>query len=428
MLVVLDMGKVTKKDFWIPLLKFTLIYATYYFLEGVFFSLDAAYINSHGLFFSTSYIFLPFVYIPIFLRKDGIIHKLLKFFFLASTIMLTNGIGKDLGMIAGALTNDNAFIVAFLRALPSFACLGAAFIIYRFNISRFHHLSKIQVTMFLILSLASIILTISENILSNNGSVTFTIGLYFIFFFFFTALLIENFLMYFYFYYSVLQRHQLIEKEMQVSVAELENEALKINKANLEELAKYKHDTKNQYSYLNVLLEENKIDDAKKYLHELIDSKHELFTSFQTQNSVINGIMNLELTKANLRGVQIQSRIIIPPILPFKDIDLVSLITNIIDNALENVSMKEEHPSIKVTIFLQEDYLRIYCLNKIDENDKKRSMEMKTKKGKKHGYGTKIIKEIVTRYGGYVSFKCENDEFVCDCILALNASKGGNDK
>ena len=424
MIVVLDIKKITKKNFWIPLLKFVVVYAVYYFLGGVFFSLDMINNKTQGLLFSVSYVFAPLLYVFVFL-KDDLVHKFLKFSFLASTILLTSELGRNQGMLMGILTHDNAFVVASLRALPSLACLGASFIMFKFNISHYQHLSGLQMTMFIILSYTSMILVICSNLLFSSRTIEFTAGLYGIFIFSFFILLVENFLMYFYLYYSIMHRHQLMEKEMQVNLAELENEALKINKANLDELSKAKHDAKNQFAYLGLLLEENKTEEAKTYLKELTEAQGELLNSFQSQNMVINGIMNLELAKAKLRNVEIVSRVILPPILPFKDIDLVSLITNVVDNAIENVSKKEEKPSIKITMLIHEDYFRLYCVNSIDEESKANAISRKTKKGKKHGYGTKIVKEIVERYSGYVSFKCEKNEFVCDCILSLNNKQVG---
>ena len=427
MVVVLDFQKITKKNFWIPLLKFVVVYAVYYFLGGVFFSLDMINNKTQGLLFSISYVFVPLLYVFILL-KDDFVHKLLKFSFLASTILLTSELGKNLGLVVGILSHDNAFLVASLRALPSLACFGASFIMFKFNISHYQHLSGLQMTMFLILSYTSMVLVIFSNLLSSSRTVNFTAALYGIFIFCFFILLVENFLMYFYLYYSIMHRHQLMEKEMQVNLAELENEALKINKANLEELSKSKHDAKNQFAYLELLLEENKAEEAKAYLRQLAEAQGELLNSFQSQNQVINGIMNLELAKAKLRNVEIVSRVILPPILPFRDIDLVSLITNIMDNALENVSQKEKKPSIKITMLIHEDYFRIYCLNKVDGRNEDYSIAKKSRKGKQHGYGTKIIKEIAARYNGYASFVCDHGEFVCDCILSLNSKVGGTNQ
>lgn len=139
---------------------------------------------------------------------------------------------------------------------------------------------------------------------------------------------------------------------------------------------------------------------------------------FTSPNEVVNSIVNLELTKAKLSNININAKAIIPSKLPFKEIDLCSLITNILDNAIENCDRDKDSP-ILFSIFKQQDFIRIYCENTI-KNDSHYGAEYKTsKKEKGHGYGIKIIKNIAKSYGGYAYFKVENNKFITDVLLEL---------
>ena len=110
----------------------------------------------------------------------------------------------------------------------------------------------------------------------------------------------------------------------------------------------------------------------------------------------------------------------VPPLLPFKDNDLVSLITNMIDNAIENY-YSEKEDKITVRIIKQNDFIRFIVSNPIDISKANIKNLTKTSKvGRGHGYGTKIIKNIASAYNGYVDFGIEDNRFICDAVLNLN--------
>ena len=114
-------------------------------------------------------------------------------------------------------------------------------------------------------------------------------------------------------------------------------------------------------------------------------------------------------------------KVVIPPVLPFEDNDIVSLLTNMIDNALENYYKGEEDAGISVCILKQNDYIRFFVSNPIDPNKYDKNNITRTRKsGKRHGYGTKIIKNIADKYNGFVDFSLEGNHFICDVLLYMN--------
>ena len=213
--------------------------------------------------------------------------------------------------------------------------------------------------------------------------------------------------------------------EVQTTIAQLEKESLEMDTKNREELMKIRHDLKNQLSYINILLKDGKLDEAVNYLNELLEKKEEYLESFSCPNTVISGIVNLELTKAKIANKKIKFNVVVPPRLPFDDSDLLSLITNIADNCLENFIPKDDEDRIIVSIVTQQDYLRITSFNTVDVKMAKKLLTLRTTKDRrKHGYGTKIIKNIVNKYHGYSSFSLEGDQFVCDCLLEMTKEMG----
>ena len=189
---------------------------------------------------------------------------------------------------------------------------------------------------------------------------------------------------------------------------------------------KIRHDLRNQLSYTSVLLQDGKYEEADQYIRSLVDQKEEYLYSFSCSNLIISGIVNLELTKAKIAGKKIKFKVVVPPKLPFEDSDLLSLITNIVDNSIENFVPSSDKDEINVTIVTQQDYLRITCFNSVDKTILKNKPSLKTtKRNRGHGYGTKIIKNIAKKYEGYATFTFEDAKFVCDCLINMD-HKGVN--
>jgi len=221
--------------------------------------------------------------------------------------------------------------------------------------------------------------------------------------------------------YSIVEnRHKLISLEVQNTLVEAEKVSISIDKKNREELEKVRHDIKNQFSYVNLLLEQGKDKEAMTYINNYVKNQPVLF-SFSCSNNVINSIINLELSKAQVYGLQMDIKVVVPPVLPFEDNDVVSLLTNMIDNALENYARVDGEEKIIIRILKQNDYIRFLVRNPVDGEKYDSNNLTKSKKiGKNHGYGTKIIRNIATKYNGYADFSLEKNHFICDVLLYLN--------
>ena len=199
--------------------------------------------------------------------------------------------------------------------------------------------------------------------------------------------------------------------------------SIAIDQTNREELEKLRHDIKNQFSYVDVMLQQGQYEDAKKYVEDYLNTSNPVLNSFSCSNNVINSIINLELTKAKIKKIKIDVKVVVPPSLPFKDIDLVSLLTNMIDNALENY-YSDGRDAIMVRIMKQNDFIRFIVSNPINmEKVNPRALTRTSKVGRGHGYGTKIIKNIANAYNGYVDFSLEENRFICDAVLNLNVKE-----
>ena len=414
--------KIDRRAILWSILRFVILYIAYVFGESIFFALsNMAGRTVGGLLFTASFMIFPIVFL-IPNVKDYPLHKIIKSVLMVASLMVTAEIGRLLGMLVET-PNPNEIVpaVVVLRCLPLLFLPFIAFIMYKFNITRFKHLPLPHVVMILVLSALMIGSAIWQNGLEidNNSERWLLI--------FIASVELAVLVGLYYSIYALIDyRHRVTELEVQSTVLSLEKESLEIDAKNREELMKIRHDLQNQLSYTQALLNDGKYDEANNYIQSLVNQKEEYLYSFSCSNIVVAGIVNLELTKAKIANKKIKFKVVVPPKLPFEDSDLLSLITNIVDNSLENFVPQNDKDLINVSIVTQQDYLRIMCLNSVEQKAIKDKPSLKTtKRGKAHGYGTKIIKNITKKYEGYVTFTFEDNKFVCDCMINMN-HKGVN--
>ena len=422
-LVLLTLPKrIDRKAILWSLLRFSLLYLAFIFGESIFFALSyMTGTTTGGLLFTASFVIFPIIFLVPNV-KDYPLHKIVKISVMVASLMITAEIGRLLGMMVPRNGPDDvSFLLVLARCSPMIFMPLIGFVLYKFNITRFKHLPKVHIIMILLLSALLVGSSIWQNGLEiEENSARFLLV------FIATVELAVLVGLYYAVYYLIDSRHRITELEVSSSILSVEKEALRIDIQNREELMKIRHDLRNQLSYTQVLLNDGKYEEANNYIKSLIDQKEEYLYSFSCSNLVISGIVNLELTKAKIANKKINFKVVVPPKLPFEDSDLLSLITNIVDNSIENFVPQDKDDAINVTIVTQQDYLRITAFNSVDETTLKGKPTLKTtKKNRGHGYGTKIIKNIAKKYEGYVTFAFEDNKFVCDCMINMN-HKGNN--
>lgn len=198
---------------------------------------------------------------------------------------------------------------------------------------------------------------------------------------------------------------------------------MRASEENLESMRKLRHELKNQYAYMRLLLREKQYDKLDAYFSQYEASLPETLFYIDCGNRTINAIIAVEEGKAKSAVAKLDCRIEVPSDLPVKDIDLCTVIMNLINNAVEYCERYPElaDRTVSVAIRLINNSLLIEVGNAIFLDDEKSALELKTSKPDKkiHGYGSKIVSEIAERYNGGVYYAVEGGRFVAKAMLFL---------
>lgn len=200
-----------------------------------------------------------------------------------------------------------------------------------------------------------------------------------------------------------------------------EQETLKMTESNLEDLRCLRHDLKNQYAYMQILLKEKRYQELDAYFRQVAESLPPQLNYVDCGNRTMNTILNMEISKAKNAQIEVTHQLVVPPVLPFGDDDMCAVVANLMDNAIEG-SAGIENPTIHLSIYPQKSYLLIMCRNTTRQTRLERKPRgLRTTKADEmlHGFGTRIVAKTAEKYNGCVDYSLEDGVFVAKVMLDM---------
>lgn len=188
----------------------------------------------------------------------------------------------------------------------------------------------------------------------------------------------------------------------------------------IETIKLLKHDMKNNISCIDVLIEEENYDEAHNICHSLTNKYTSIGTIVNTENYLLNAVLNVEIEKAKSYEIPVKISITNDLKMFKNSSDIISLIGNILDNAISYLSKnKVKNNEINFSTGYEGSYSVIKCRNNILDSVLFNNPSLKTDKKDKdnHGKGITIINSIAHKYNGDVIIKERNKEFIITVIL-----------
>lgn len=248
----------------------------------------------------------------------------------------------------------------------------------------------------LILS-SSIIYFIINYIFSNKYAfISYTFGIFIIIF----ITIISCFLLFMIIYKLIRSQKEISDLKLQQLNYVYDN----ILSSSFDEMMKIKHDMANI------------LEVCKSYKMNLSDELINRFKKIDStkfcSNEILNQILVIKIKEAKDKNITIDFKInsntdnII-----LEDIDLVSLITNLFDNSIE-ASFMSVQKNIAFQINIDDNLFAIHMKNNLPSKHFKHSKTYEEKKY--HGYGKRIISDILLKYNGKKEEFKNNFEYVID--------------
>jgi len=175
-----------------------------------------------------------------------------------------------------------------------------------------------------------------------------------------------------------------------------------------------RHDMKIHMAALKSFITEGKASSAAEYIDTFLGGIGESRLLSETGNMAFDSIINYKLKDVNDSSLKLNLRVKVPPVLEVADADIVTIIGNLLDNALEAVA-KTTEKSITLNVALDNGVLLIKAENSFNGELKEGFASLKG--GSDHGYGLKNIKRSVEKYGGYMKVTHTDTVFSVSIML-----------
>ena len=173
-----------------------------------------------------------------------------------------------------------------------------------------------------------------------------------------------------------------------------------------ESVEKFKTEFKNTIEAIREINKSGSISDVQKSINELSDKVRNSGKLYFTGIPAIDSIMYFKLNTAKEYNIKMNISVRNIDLGHISEIDICSIIANLLDNAIEACLRETGEKYIDFNIKLIHGYLTIGTKNPCS------SFSASTKKSnpKEHGIGMIIIDDIVKRYGGEVERKLIDGE------------------
>lgn len=178
-----------------------------------------------------------------------------------------------------------------------------------------------------------------------------------------------------------------------------------------EQMARIRHDYKNQMIASLHLIETNDREQAKILLEQIRDGIAQTETKIYCEHPVVNAVLSEKAIQCENAGIVLDVQLTLPKQLTIQPVHLCSLFSNLLDNAI-NATQKcsEKNRVIVVKAALHGDYLNMKVENPVNESKNFEKTERKR-------YGKEIIHDIVKQYHG--SFQTEQKQNRYTAIVTL---------
>ena len=182
----------------------------------------------------------------------------------------------------------------------------------------------------------------------------------------------------------------------------------------------WKHDYHNHIQTLLALCDD--IERTKEYLWKLNDDLTSVDTVIKTGNVMVDAILNSKISLMKSKGILVNAKAIVPAELAVSEIDLCTVVGNLLDNAMEAVLRQADDDDRFIRVFIgilkEQLYISVYN-STCGELKKRKNTYMSTKSGDNHGFGLASVDRIVKKYKGFINRQNEEGVFATEIMLPL---------
>lgn len=220
--------------------------------------------------------------------------------------------------------------------------------------------------------------------------------------------------------------HSIAEREIKLREHAVFREKVKNETAmyhsiseNLEKQRKRTHEYKNQLAAISALAAEGAWEELRAYIEKIETTLQHRMDAVDTNHVIVNAILNTKYREAVSEGVVFVLKVNDLSGLKMEDEDVVIILSNLLNNALEACERCEEK-WIKLKFVLEDGQVVISVKNSMAAEpvvEDGKLLTTKTKETQEHGMGIQNVVETVEKCGGRYMVDYGKGEFQFSILI-----------
>lgn len=219
-----------------------------------------------------------------------------------------------------------------------------------------------------------------------------------------SLLLLINIMIYIIYEQAERSNQKLVELELEQQKNDIDLQYLGLLEKKNETMNIMAHDYKNSLLTIADISDSNEI---KEYINNMVGEIKNYNQIAKTKNRILDVILSKYTDLCNNKNIKFETDIMTDNLSFINSYDISLLFNNILDNAVEAASIScEKYIHLEITNSLN-SYHKIIVSNSCDLEPKTNKGKLITSKKNKdtHGFGTKSIKKVVSKYGGEMQWE-----------------------
>ena len=201
----------------------------------------------------------------------------------------------------------------------------------------------------------------------------------------------------------------------------LDEKQIEADRKHINNTRKIKHDMKNHMYAINNMAKNNMSKDIITYTNDILGKIEGEKVYINTGNYLIDGILNVKFEEIKNQGIDFKYDVKIPEGIKLPEFEVITILGNLLDNAIEGVKSIKDNRYIEVFISYKDSNLLIKIVNTFDGlviKDNKGFVSRKEEKAY-HGIGLENVREQVEKSNGYMNIDTGNCMFTVDLFINL---------
>ena len=179
------------------------------------------------------------------------------------------------------------------------------------------------------------------------------------------------------------------------------------------------HDMRKHIRSLDTLIENGSDKAAEEYQQTLYAELNRFYPNFRNDNQMLSVIINNEIAKAKKLGIEIQLNIEKIDLNFISAIDMTTIFSNLIDNAIEACTEVPEKKCIKISMMQQMNFITVNIRNPYSWIDRTDDSFRSTKEGH-FGIGLENVRKAIKTYNGTLNIKTNDGIFAVTVIIPIS--------